>query len=121
MVSKALIRTDTPRGRRGNVFIRYSHWVLLAPFLILFITFIILPILLAIGLSFTNFNGVESPNFVFLSNYIRIFTKDSVFMQKIFPNTILYAAIVGPGRYILSFVMAWLLAQLTKGPAPSWR
>ena len=116
MVSKALIRTDTPRGRRGNVFIRYSHWVLLAPFLILFITFIILPILLAIGLSFTNFNGVESPNFVFLSNYIRIFTKDSVFMQKIFPNTILYAAIVGPGRYILSFVMAWLLAQLTKGP-----
>ena len=37
-------------------------------------------------------------------------------MQKIFPNTILYAAIVGPGRYILSFVMAWLLAQLTKGP-----
>ena len=116
MVSKALIRTDTPRGRRGNVFIRYSHWVLLAPFLILFITFIILPILLAIGLSFTNFNGVESPNFVFLSNYIRIFTKDSVFMQKIFPNTILYAAIEGPGRYILSFVMAWLLAQLTKGP-----
>ena len=88
-----------------------------APFLILFITFmIILPILLAIGLSFTNFNGVESPNFVFLSNYIRIFTKDSVFMQKIFPNTILYAAIVGPGRYILSFIMAWLLAQLTKGP-----
>ena len=116
MVSKALIRTDTPRGRRGNVFIRYSHWVLLAPFLILFITFIILPILLAIGLSFTNFNGVESPNFVFLSNYIRIFTKDSVFMQKIFPNTILYAAIGGPGRYILSFIMAWLLAQLTKGP-----
>lgn len=55
MVSKALIRTDTPRGRRGNVFIRYSHWVLLAPFLILFITFIILPILLAIGLSFNEF------------------------------------------------------------------
>lgn len=78
MVSKALIRTDTPRGRRGNVFIRYSHWVLLAPFLILFITFIILPILLAIGLSFTNFNGVESPNFVFLSNYIRIDRKSVV-------------------------------------------
>ena len=35
-------------------------------------------------------------------------------MQKILPNTILYAVIVGPGGYVLAFIMAWLLSQLPK-------
>ena len=97
-----------------NPFIKYSHWVMLLPFLILFLIFIILPIIFAIGLSFTNFNAVETPDFVFFENYSRIFSKDAVFMQKILPNTILYAVIVGPGGYLLAFVMAWLLSQLPK-------
>ena len=88
----------------------------MAPFLILFTTLIVLPILIAIFLSFTDFNGVQFPDFVFLDNYIRIFTSDSVFLMKILPNTIVYALIVGPGGYLLSFVMAWILSQLTKTP-----
>ena len=115
MASKTKKRTML-RADGGNFFTKYAHWVLLAPFLILFIVFIILPIIIAIGLSFTNFNGVETPNFVFLNNYIRVFAKDTVFMQKILPNTIVYAVIVGPGRYLLAFLMAWLLSQLTRGP-----
>lgn len=95
---------------------KYSQWVMLAPFLVLFVLFIILPILMAILLSFTNFNGVQFPKFTGLENYLRAFTQDSVFLQKILPNTILYAVIVGPGGYLLSFIMAWMLAQLTKGP-----
>lgn len=99
-----------------NICDRYSHWILLAPFLILFLLFIILPILLAILLSFTNFNGFQFPEFAGISNYVRAFTRDSIFMQKILPNTILYAVIVGPGGYLLSFLMAWILSQLTKRP-----
>ena len=95
---------------------KYAHIVLIAPYLLLFLTFIILPILIAIVLSFTNFNGVQMPQFTFLENYSRIFTGDAVFLMKILPNTILYAAIVGPGGYLLSFLMAWILAQFTKGP-----
>lgn len=102
--------------KRENFLNRYSHWVLLAPFLFLFITFIVLPIIIAIGLSFTNYNGVQIPRFVFLDNYLRAFLKDSIFMQKILPNTIIYAVIVGPGGYILSFIMAWILSQLTRIP-----
>ncbi len=37
-------------------------------------------------------------------------------MQHVLPNTIVYALIVGPGGYILSFFLAWLLSQLTKWP-----
>ena len=116
MSTKAL-STKTAKSSKGeNFFTKYSHWILISPFLLLFITFIILPIIAAIGLSFTDFNGVQTPDFVFLENYIRIFSKDSVFMQHILPNTIVYAVLVGPGGFILGFIMAWFLSQLSSVP-----
>ena len=114
-MSTANLAVKASKNRRiENPLIKYSHWVMILPFLILFLIFIILPIIFAIGLSFTNFNAVETPEFVFFENYSRIFSKDAVFMQKILPNTILYAVIVGPGGYVLAFIMAWLLSQLPK-------
>ena len=95
---------------------RHSHWAMLIPYLLLFVAFILLPIILAVVLSFTNFNSVEFPQWRGLENYIRALTEDTVFMQKILPNTILYAVIVGPGGYLLSFIMAWILSQLQKVP-----
>lgn len=94
----------------------HPHWIMLLPYLLLFIAFILLPIILAVGLSFTNFDSVKIDSFEALENYIRAFSKDTVFMQNILPNTILYAVIVGPGGYVLSFIMAWILSQLTKVP-----
>ena len=93
-----------------------AHWLLLAPFLILFAIFILLPVLAAVGLSFTYFNTVQTPSFAGLQNYISLMTKDPIFLQKVLPNTFKFAVIVGPGGFILSFFMAWLLAQLTRGP-----
>lgn len=104
-----------PRAKTAGNFINtYSHWVMLLAYLMLLFAFILLPIILAAALSFTNFNSVEIGGFQGLQNYIRAFTQDTVFMQKILPNTILYALIVGPGGYLLSFVVAWILSQLTK-------
>ena len=37
-------------------------------------------------------------------------------MRTILPNTILFAIIVGPGGYVLSFLLAWVLSQLPKLP-----
>jgi multiple sugar transport system permease protein len=114
-MSTANLAVKASKNRRiENPLIKYSHWVMILPFLVLFLIFIILPIIFAIGLSFTNFNAVETPEFVLFENYSRIFSKDAVFMQKILPNTILYAVIVGPGGYVLAFIMAWLLSQLPK-------
>lgn len=95
---------------------RYSHWVMLAPFIVCFTVFILLPVLCAIGLSFTEFDTVQMPRFVGLANYFSIFTQDREFMQYVLPNTIVYALAVGPGGYLLSFVLAWLLSQLSKWP-----
>ncbi|MBO8139530.1 MAG: sugar ABC transporter permease [Thermosipho sp. (in: Bacteria)] len=95
---------------------KYMHWILLSPYLTLFIIFILLPIIVAIYLSFTYFNAIQPPRWVGLQNYIDLFTRDEIFMQKVLPNTIKFSLIVGPGGYILSFVLAWLVAQLTKIP-----
>lgn len=116
MSAKKLAAFAAKKQKSGNFFTEYAQWVLLFPFLLLFVTLIILPIICAIGLSFTDYNGMERPDFVLLENYIRVFSKDAVFMQKILPNTIVYAVLVGPGGFILAFFMAWLLSQLDKVP-----
>lgn len=87
----------------------------LIPYVLMFVIFIVLPFAVAIGFSFTYYNSVEPPKFVGMKNYIYIFTQDPYFMKQILPNTILFSLIVGPGGYLLSFVMAWLLSQVPKG------
>ena len=82
------------------------------PYILLFLTFIVVPIVLAIILSFSTFDMVSFPTFTGFNNYIYLLTSDEEFMKYILPNTIKFAVIVGPGGYILSFVMAWALAQL---------
>ncbi|HEY8542142.1 MAG TPA: sugar ABC transporter permease [Pseudothermotoga sp.] len=95
---------------------RSNHWLLLSPYLTLFTIFIVLPVAVAIFLSFTYFNAIEKPRWIGIQNYITLLTRDDIFMQKVLPNTIKYALIVGVGGYILSFILAWLVAQLTKIP-----
>lgn len=93
-----------------------STLLLLLPYAILFSIFIAIPVAVAIFLSFTNFNAVESPGFVGLQNYIALFTQDEVFLKYVLPNTLKYALIVGPGGYVLSFLVAWMLAQIQSVP-----
>ena len=93
-----------------------NPYLFLLPYVLLFTLFIIIPIIMAIYLSFTNFNTIETPGFIGFLNYLNLLTQDEIFMQYVLPNTVLFAVIVGPGGYILSFLLAWSLAQLTKIP-----
>ncbi len=88
----------------------------IAPYVLLFLLFIVVPVAVAIGLSFTNFNAVSAPSFVGFMNYVNLLTKDTIFMQYVLPNTLLFAVIVGPGGYLLSFFLAWCLSQISKTP-----
>lgn len=97
-------------GRR--IWLARTSYLMVAPFVICFVIFILLPVLGAIGLSFTFYNMIEPPRYVGLLNYVYLFTEDDVFMTHVLPNTFTFAVIVGPGGYLLSFLLAWLLAQL---------
>lgn len=83
------------------------------PYFLVFFTFVIALIVISVVLSFTYYDTINFPDFVGLRNYVNLFTQDTDFMQYALPTTIKYALIIGPGGYILSFFMAWLLAQVS--------
>lgn len=93
-----------------------TPYLFLLPYLVLFTVFIIIPTGMAIGLSFTNYNAVQTPQFVGLTNYINLLTQDTIFLQYVLPNTIVFSLIVGVVGYIFSFFLAWSLSQLSKIP-----
>ena len=93
-----------------------KSYLMLLPYIILFSTFILVPVLIAMGLSFTYFDVINAPTFTGLLNYITLFTQDEVFLKYVLPNTFLYALIVGPGGYVISFLLAWMLAQIQPIP-----
>ena len=93
-----------------------TPYLFLLPYLILFTVFIVIPTGMAVLLSFTNYNAVQTPEFVGLTNYINLLTQDTIFLQYVLPNTLVFSIIVGVGGYLLSFVLAWSLSHLSKGP-----
>ncbi len=86
-------------------------YAFMAPFVILFTIFIVAPVVTAIGLSFTNYNMMQTPRFVGLNNYRLLFLDDEVFMIGL-ANTMKFAIITGPIGYLLSFFAAWVINQL---------
>ena len=102
--------------KKGNILTKHATPFLLAPYAILFILFIIIPVVAAIVLSFTYYNTIQAPTFNGIQNYINLFTNDEVFMQYVLPNTVTYAVWVGLGGYVLAFLLAWSLSQITKWP-----
>lgn len=93
-----------------------KSYLLLLPYIVLFTTFILVPVLMTVYLSFTYFDVINPAEFTGLLNYITLLTQDEVFAKFVFPNTFLYALIVGIGGYILSFFIAWMLSQLQALP-----
>ena len=88
-----------------------QSYILLAPYMILFSVFTVLPVLVSIVLSFTYFNMLEFPKFIGWQNYARLFLEDDVFLIAV-KNTLLFAVITGPISYMACFVFAWVINEL---------
>ena len=87
--------------------------VFMAPFMILFTVFTVLPILSSVVLSFTYFNMFERPVFAGFSNYIRLLFDDDVFLIAV-RNTMVFALLTGPVGFTLSFMFAWLINEFPR-------
>lgn len=92
--------------KKNKVFYR-----MMAPYLIIFTTFTVLPILISLFLSFTYFDIINPPKFIGLTNYVRLILHDDVFLIAV-RNTFILAIIIGPISYIAAFVFAWLINEL---------
>jgi multiple sugar transport system permease protein len=89
----------------------HTMYLFMLPFTILFIIFVIAPVITAIYLSFTYYNMLEPPRWIGLSNYRLLFLEDDVFLIAI-KNTLIFAIITGPLSYVTSFTLAWLINRL---------
>ena len=107
-----MMKKNKRKLRESEIREEITSYLFLSPYLILFTIFIVIPVILAVLLSFTNFDSVNFPSFVGLKNYITLLTTDNTFMQYVLPNTIKFSLIVGPVGYFMSFIMAWVLAQI---------
>ncbi len=88
-----------------------SNYALVAPYMIIFFTFTVIPVLSSMVLSFTYFNLLEFPEWRGWLNYQRLFLEDDIFMIGL-KNTLMFAFILGPTSYVLCFLFAWLVNEL---------
>lgn len=86
-------------------------WLMLAPFMIFFIIFTVVPVVISLPLGFTNFDMVNFPEFVGLSNFKTLFLSDRTFIHSI-KVTLIFALFSGPVSYVLCFLLAWLINEL---------
>ncbi|MCH4191682.1 MAG: sugar ABC transporter permease [Butyrivibrio sp.] len=110
---------DNKKTRTSKVKIKYrrseviSGYLFILPSLIIFVTFMIIPIFMGLYISLTDYDGFKTMNFIGLKNYADMF-KDSYF-QVSFKNNILYTLFTVPGTLILSLLLAVAVNKGIKG------
>lgn len=110
---KAVARKDMTYAQwiRKEMKRNWVAYLLIAPYVIIFTLFTIVPVILSIVISFTNFNMLQWPDVVWLDNYINLFFADDIFLIAA-KNTFIFAVIVGPVSYLMSFLVAWFINEL---------
>lgn len=90
------------------------HYLMIAPFMILFVAFFLYPILSGLYYSFTDWNGVKEPAFVGLTNYTKIIGSRD--FERAMTNLGFYIVITVP----LGIAVAFGLALLVDSFTPRW-
>lgn len=93
----------------------YPQWFLLVP-LVLYVVFFLLPSLLGVGYSFTDWNAksVEGPSFIGLQNYIDIFTSNKDYSSGIL-HTLMFTVVSNIIKLIPALLIAIMLQEGLRG------
>ena len=102
-----------PRNLWNEILKDKACYAMLAPFMILFIVFTVVPVVMSLPIGFTDFNMVQPPKFVGFSNYSTLFLSDKVFIKSI-RVTLVFAFFTGPLSYVLCFLLAWFINELPR-------
>lgn len=86
-------------------------YIMLAPFMIFFIIFTIIPVLMSLPIAFTDFNIAQTPDFIGFENFRNLFLNDRVFIKSI-RITLIFAFVTAPISYMLCFMLAWFINQM---------
>lgn len=89
-------------------------YLLLAPWLAGFVLMWLIPMMISIYYSFTDFNLLNEPKMIGIENYVRIFTQDETFWQAL-KVTFIYVLVLVPLRLAFALFVAMLLNKKHKG------
>ena len=107
--SRAMARLAQLRNRG------WIGWLFILPWFVGFVWFDVLPLLLNIYLSFTDFSvGAKKPNWIGLANYQEFFAGDHLIGTS-FVNTLYYIGFHVPLLIILAFSISLLLNANIRG------
>jgi len=106
MITSAKIRR-LPRGRKQWAD-QFTSFLFIAPFLLLFTVFVLIPIFQAAYTSLTYDNLIQPAEFIGFTNYRVLLTNDDIFITAM-SNTLIFAFVTGLAGYALSFILAWLI------------
>ncbi len=102
----------------GSFFRKYGEsYLMLGCWFVFFVFFVLIPIAISVVISLTDFNMLQTPEFVGADNYIRLILSDEIFVKSL-ANTLLFAVITGPVGYMICFVMAWFINETGKYVRP---
>lgn len=90
---------------------KVALFLMFLPFLTAFVLMTVIPVIASLVLGFFRYDMLNTPEFVGLDNYFRMFIEDKVFMIAL-KNTLVLAVITGPAGFLLSFVLAWMINEL---------
>lgn len=100
-------KTNTGReALRGYLFI--------SPWIVGLLVFQAIPLVMVFYFSFTEYSVLSDPKWIGWENYLKIFTKDDLFLKSIW-NTIYIVALSVPLRLVVAFAIALLLNQKVRG------
>ena len=89
-----------------------ASYFFLVPFTLIFVTFTLMPVFIAIYYGFTQFDILRASKFIGLENYRRLLFEDDIFILSV-RNTVVFAVITGPVSYLLSLLIAWFVNELS--------
>ncbi len=118
MIFKRKKETQEPKRKLTKKEVATRIWndrvgyLMCLPYFVLFCCFTVVPVLISIFYSFTDFNMIQSPNLVGVANYLRLFLDDEIFLIAI-RNTVILAGVTGPVGYLMCFFFAWALNEFT--------
>lgn len=118
-MSQSTVSLPQPRNRGGGRKHRFGQnnlvgYLFISPWLIAFFLFVLIPMIVSFGLSFTNYNVLGSWQFTGLENFQRMFFEDRRYWRSV-NATVQYVIFAVPLRLIFALAVAMLLNTKRRG------
>ncbi|WP_373458195.1 carbohydrate ABC transporter permease [Paenibacillus harenae] len=90
-----------------------TAYLFIAPTMLLFIVFTVIPVFMALYLSFTNYDVISKKDWVGFDNYRRLI--DDTLLWTTFKNVLIYSVIFVPLNILISLSLAMLMNRAWRG------